>query len=259
MEKWTFFLAEEEVENPTSFKDSLPGAERVLPRVWLYPGHPAPGNEKRALPYGEHPAYGRVYARPVAMGSGLEGLRSHPLGQRAKEHYRQRFLERYAQGQLSEADALRAQAQRLGLWEEEPGLLQRAVELQRHLLLLRSMKVPVRLVEGRVVLEASPALELTPEEVELTYETYAWARREGLTAQPLGRREGQLLFGVNAVVLPVRDGKVQLEVARRNGQGKEPRRMIVRLFPVGGDIKAAPILTFPPKKVKLRFLSPSSS
>ena len=61
------------------------------------------------------------------------------------------------------------------------------------------------------------------------------------------------------MVLPVRDGKVQLEVSRRNGQGKEPRRMIVRLFPVGGDIKAAPILTFPPKKVKLRFLSPSSS
>ena len=135
MEKWTFFLAEEEVENPANFKDSLPGVEQVLPRVWLYPGHPAPGGEKRALPYGEHPAYGRVYARPVAMGSGLEGLRSHPLGQRAKEHYRQRFLEHYAQGQLSEADALRAQAQRLGLWEEEPGLLQRAVELQRRVLL----------------------------------------------------------------------------------------------------------------------------
>jgi hypothetical protein len=135
MEKWTFFLAEEEVENPTSFKDSLPGVEQVLPRVWLYPDHPAPGNEKRALPYGEHPAYGRVYARPIAMGSGLESLRSHPLGQRAKAHYRQRFLEHYAQGQLSEADAVRAQAQRLGLWEEEPGLMQQAVELQRQVLL----------------------------------------------------------------------------------------------------------------------------
>lgn len=32
MEKWTLFLAEEEVEHPVAFKDSLPGVEQVLPR-----------------------------------------------------------------------------------------------------------------------------------------------------------------------------------------------------------------------------------
>ena len=65
--------------------DEAPDARRVWDRVWLWPDWPSPERERKAISYAESPLYGKVYARFVAKGRGLEEFRAHSLSRRIGE------------------------------------------------------------------------------------------------------------------------------------------------------------------------------
>ncbi|MFN4074234.1 MAG: hypothetical protein ACK4G4_12590 [Thermus sp.] len=113
MERWSLILAETLDEPSEAFLGAVPGAKRVWDRVWLWGDWPSPELEKRAIPYAESPLYGRVYARFVVKGEGLEGFRQHPLGRRVGEA-KAREAYRALVGGSPKAPALESEVRELG-------------------------------------------------------------------------------------------------------------------------------------------------
>lgn len=254
-ERWTLYLAEVDSEPEPTFHEALPGAERLTGRIWLYPGHPAPGQEKRPVPFSTHPVYGKTYARPIAMGEGLEELRAHPAVQEHLQALARAYASYLAMGSLVRAEEVAERLRAFGAEELVRQGAEEAEPLQRQLALLKASGAPVGIREGKVVVGNPPAFALeSPEEAELVAKTYAWAARERVRLVPLPRDgQGRIRFAADVFAVAYEGGdEIRIPLVRRPRQAS--KSVVVKLVRRTNGVAAEAVRGFPPPQVVLFFL-----
>jgi len=254
VDRWTLYLAEVDSEPEPTFLEALPGAERLAGRLWFYPEALPPELAKRPVPYGQHPLYGKVYARPIASGEGLEALREHPAFADYLEGLLRAYANYLASGSLTKAEEVAARVRALGLGERLKEVAEGVEALQRTFALLRASGAPVSIREGKAVVGNPPAFAVeNQEEAELVAKTYAWARREGVRILPMPRDgRGRIRFAAEVFPAPYGEGDaLSLPLLRRpRGKGS----FIFRLVRRKDGIAADPVGSLPPREVSLLFL-----
>jgi hypothetical protein len=254
VDRWTLYLAEVDSEPEPAFLEALPGAARLGGRLWLYPDALPPELARRPVPYGHHPLYGKVYARPIASGEGLEALREHP----AFAEYLEGLLRAYAgylvSGSLTKAEEVASIARSFGLGERLKEAAERIEALQRLFALLRASGAPVVVRDGKAAVGNPPVFTVeSPEEAELVAKTYAWARREGVRISPMPRDgKGRIRFAAEVLFAPYGEGNVLSLPLLRRPRGKG--NLVFRLVRRKDGVAADPVGSLPPKEVALLFL-----
>lgn len=194
MNRWSLLLAETQEEPSEAFLAELPGVRRAWDRVWLWEDWPSPEREKRAVPFGESPLYGKTYARFVAKGEGVEVFRHHPLGRRIGEA-RAREVYRALAGGSPKAQSLEEALAALGFGDLLEEVRAKARDVRSMVALLAFAGVPYALGDtpGEVLVGNPPLLAITTsEEAMLVARTYRWAREAGVGIRP--RLRGKAMF-----------------------------------------------------------------
>lgn len=259
VDRWTLYLAEVDSEPEPTFLEALPGAQRLAGRLWLYPDVLPPELAKRPVPYGQHPLYGKVYARPIASGEGLEALREHPAFADHLEGLLRAYTSYLASGSLSKAEEVAAKVRAYGLEERLREAAASVENLQRTLALLRASGAPVAVREGKVVVGNPPVFTVdSPEEAELVAKTYAWARREGVRIRPMPRDgKGRVRFAAEVFIANYTGEEGLLLPLSRKPRGKG--NLIFRFVRGKNGLAIEPVRGIPPKEVALSFLPHETS
>jgi len=254
VDRWTLYLAEVDSEPEPAFLEALPGAARLAGRLWLYPDALPPELAKRPVPYGHHPLYGKVYARPIASGEGLEALRKHPAFVEYLEGLLRAYTGYLVSGSLTKAEEVASIARSFGLSERLKEAAESVEPLQRVFALLRASGAPVVVRDGKAAVGNPPVFTVeSPEEAELVAKTYAWARREGVRISPMPRDgRGRIRFAAEVLFAAYSEGNaLSLPLLRRpRGKGNLVFRLVHRRDGVAAD----PVDSLPPKGVALSFL-----
>jgi hypothetical protein len=254
VDRWTLYLAEVDSEPEPAFLEALPGVTRLGGRLWLYPDALPPELAKRPVPYGHHPLYGRVYARPIASGEGLEALRQHPAFAEYLEGLLRAYTSYLVSGSLTKAEEVALIARSFGLGERLKEAAESAETLQRVFALLRASGAPVVVRDGKAAVGNPPVFTVeSPEEAELVAKTYAWARREGVRISPMPRDgKGRIRFAAELLFAPYGEGNaLSLPLLRRP---RSKGNLIFRLVRRKDGVAADPVESLPPKEVALFFL-----
>ena len=249
MERWSLILAETQDEPSEAFLGEVPGARRVWDRVWLWQDWPAPERERKALPYAESPLYGKVYARFVAKGEGVDAFRSHPLGARigeakAREYYRAVL------GGSPKAPDLEAELKFLGFQDLADAYREKAQEVRSMQILLSLVGVPHQPGDvGELLIGTPPVFSVSKqEEAEVIARTYRWAREVGCRIRPAPRgSKGELRFYVDLIMAPASDGKLAIPIKA------SPAAKVFAIRREGGTLVAEGVPIRVPRDVRLIF------
>lgn len=248
--KWTLFLSEVEGEarEASLLREKLPEAMQVGPRLWLWPGWPEPGEERRAVPFMDHPAYGRTYARPIQRGEGLEALRASPVWPEIEAFLRRRLTA----ASKEQADEARKAAAALGLEELLREAAEKEVRMKAAAAFLGLVGAPFRRGENGTLVVGEDQLILLedPDEAEAVARAYGWARRHRMVLRPVGRgSQGSPRF-----FAPILKAHVEDEKAVIPYRGTRKGSAYVALVREGNRVVAQDVDFRVPKRVSLVFI-----